>query len=99
MATYAELYDLRSDSALRNRVLVACAIAAEAIRIEDSGAANHAARLTWSKAVFADPNREAERMLWAVLAANKSATVAQITGASDATIQTAVNAAVNLFAG
>ena len=37
-------------------------------------------------------------MVWAVLAQNRTFTAAQITGADDATVQTAVNAAVNLLA-
>jgi hypothetical protein len=97
MATYAELFNLRSDSALRNKIAVACCVASEAIRVEDSGTANHAGRLTWARGVFADPNRESERMLMAVLAQNRTFTVAEITGAADADIQTAVNNAVNVF--
>jgi len=98
MASYAELYDLRANSALRNKVAVACVVAAQAIAVEDAGTANHAKRLAWAKLVFEDPEREAVRMLSAVLAANATATPAQISGASDATIQGAVNNAVNVFA-
>jgi len=98
MATYSELFDLRSNSALKNKITVACVIASESIRTEDPGTANHAARLAWAKAVFAAPEAEAERMFMAVLAQNAAATVAAITGATDAAIQTAVDAAVNVFA-
>jgi len=98
MATYDELLLASEDPGLRKKVKVACVVASEAIRVENTGTANHAARLTWAKAVFANPEQEAARMLWAVLAQNKSATLAQITGASDATVQTAVDAAVNVFA-
>lgn len=98
MATYQELYDLGSNSALRNRIAVACLIAAEAIRNEAAGTANHAARLVWAKAVFSGPESVATAMLMAVLAQNAAATVAQITGATDATIQIAVGNAVNVFA-
>ena len=98
MATYPELFGLCSNSALRNRVMVGCVIAAEAVRMEAENVANHANRLVWAKAVFANPAPEADRMLWAVLAQNNQLTVAQITGASDAALQTAVNAAVNVFA-
>ena len=34
MATYSELFGLWSNSALRNKVAVACVVAAEAIRTE-----------------------------------------------------------------
>lgn len=98
MATYAELFDLRSHSALKNRVSVGCIIAAEVIRGEDSGTANHTNRLTWAKAVFENPEHESTRMLWALLAANNTLTVAQLTGVTDANLQTSINNAVNLFA-
>jgi hypothetical protein len=98
MATYLELFDQRANSSLRNKVAVACIIAAEAIRTEDVNTVNHANRLTWAKSVFIQPMVEADRMLMAVLAQNKDATVSQINGASDSAIQTAVNASVNVFA-
>ena len=98
MATYQELFDLRSNDALRNKVAVACIVASEAIRTEAVNTTNHAARLVWAKAVFQNPNSESERMLWAILAQNAALTVSQITTASDASIQTAVNNAVNVFA-
>jgi len=98
MATYAELYSLRNDSALRNRVRVAVIVAADTIRTEDGGTANHTNRVIWAAAVFAAPTTEADRMFMAILAANKDATVAQIQSATDAAIQTKVDAAVDLFA-
>lgn len=98
MATYLELYALQSNDGLRNKLAVACIVAAEAIRTEAENTANHANRLVWAKAAFADPVGEAKRMMWAILAQNKTLTVAQITGASDEAIQTAVGNAVNVFA-
>jgi hypothetical protein len=99
MASYNELFDIaRTNSELKNKILVACIIASEAIRTEDVGTPNHANRLAWAKAVFAAPDVEASRMIMAVLAQNKNFTPAQITGASDATIQTAVDTAVDVFA-
>jgi hypothetical protein len=99
MATYTELYKLAlEDSVLRNKITTACIIAAEAIRGEDAGTANHANRLIWSKNVFENPAVESNRMLWAALAANNTLTVAQIQSASDASLQTVINSAVNLFA-
>lgn len=96
--TYTELYTLTSDSALRNRVTVACLVAAETIRGESAATPNHAARALWAGEVFANPTAEGTRMFPAVLAANVAFTVAQVQGASDAALQTAVNNAVNLFA-
>jgi len=98
MATYTELFGLRSNDDLRNRVSIACIVAAEAIRSESDATTNHANRLKWAKRVFEHPEIESARMLWALLAANKSATVAQITGVSDTNMQTGVDNAVNLFA-
>lgn len=98
MATYDELLQAAEHPALINRIRVACVVAAEAIRLEAAGTTNHANRMIWAKAVFQNPPAEANRMLWAVLAQNKAATLAQITGATDATIQTAVGNAVDVFA-
>lgn len=38
MATYSELFDLRSDAGLRNRIAVAVCVAADTIRQEDAAA-------------------------------------------------------------
>lgn len=96
--TYAELYDYKNNTALRNRVTVACMVAAEAIRSEDPGTANHANRMTWAKRVFGDPDAAGAQMLFAVLAANKDATPEQVEAATDGQIQTVVGNAVNVFA-
>lgn len=98
MATYDELLLASENAALRNKVRVACIVAAETVRTEAPATANHAERLAWAKAVFAAPVVEAERMLWAVLAQNKAAALSAIVGATDAAVQSAVDAAVNVFA-
>lgn len=98
MATYTELDLVAEDATFRDRVKVACIVAAESIRTEAPATPNNAARVQWARAVLLAPDREATRMVWAVLAQNRAATLAQITGATDAQIQTAVDGAVNLFA-
>lgn len=98
MATYKELFDLSSSDDLRNKVQVACIIAAETVRAESEAVNNHANRLKWAKAVFENPASMAKTMLWAILAGNSSATVSQIVNASDSAIQTKVTAAIDLFA-
>lgn len=98
MATYTELRGLINDPTLKDRVSIALLIAAEAIRTEDAGTANHVNRLLWAKKVLQDPDGNADDMLRALLAQNAALTVAQIQGATDAAIQTAVNGAVNIFA-
>ncbi len=98
MATYAELLTASTDATLNDKIRVACVVAAETVRTEAASVANHTERLKWAQKVFLDPSVEALRMTWAVLAQNRAATLAAITGASDAAVQTAVDAAVNVFA-
>lgn len=98
MATYAELLQASEDATLRNKVRVACVIAAETVRTEAAGVTNHTSRLAWAKTVYIAPESVMQRMLWAVLAQNQAATLAAILGASDATVQTAVNNAIDVFA-
>lgn len=98
MATYMELFDLGSDSGIRNKVAVACMVAAKTIADEEDITPNHVNRLLWAAQVFANPLGEAKRMYPVILATNKDATVATIQSASDATIQTAVDDHVDLFA-
>ncbi len=98
MATYNEILIAHADTGLLNRVRVAVVVAATDIMLESDAAPNHTNRLLWAKSVFSDPAIAGARMMWPVLAQNKAATLATITGADDATVQTAVNSAVNVFA-
>lgn len=98
MATYTELLTLSENETLRQKVRVACVIAAEVVRTESAGTANHAARMAWAKAVYVNPADVMQRMLWAVLAQNKAASFSTIAAADDATVQTAVTAAIDVFA-
>ncbi len=98
MATYLELRALFGHGELKNRVEVACLVAAEAIRTEAGGTENHANRVIWARRVFAAPGTVRDRMLMALLAANKGAEVAAITEALDDALQARVDAAVDLFA-
>jgi len=97
MATYIELIGAYDDSTLRQKIAVACVIAAETIRTEDPGVPNHTNRVAWAKKVYVSPTNVANEMIWPVLAQNKAQTLASIIGASDANIQTAVEAAVAAF--
>lgn len=98
MATYVELRGLFADPGLTIQVEVACIVAAETIRGEDAGVANHINRLAWAKLAFSNPLRVARQMIMALLAADKDMTIAQITGATDAAVQARVDVAVNVFA-
>ena len=95
MATYTELFDLRHNEVLRNRVTVACMVAAEKVMAEDPPVA---IRRKWAVAAFENPEAWGQRALRFLLAQNRELTTAQLTGATDAAIQTAVDATVNLFA-
>lgn len=92
MATYVELFNLRNDDGLRNKVAVAVTIKAQALF---DAASPTAAQLTWAKSAIADPSALADGYLKYLLAKNAASTVAQIQAASDATIQTAVGALVD----
>ena len=98
MATYNDIFNLHNHSELINRVTVACIVAAEGIMAELGTVDNHASRLIWASSVFQNPQAEAKRMYWAVLAANNDAEVAVILAATDAAIQTNVDEHVDLFA-
>ena len=95
MATYLELLNCAGDDGLNQKIRVAVVIAAEAIRTESQATTNHTARLAWGKSAYASPETAARSAIWAVLAQNAGATQSAILSASDATIQTAVNAAVD----
>jgi hypothetical protein len=99
MATFIELYTRGTDGGpLLQKVAAACVIQANTIRTE-TPPANSAARLAWARKALADPVTIARQMLWVVLAQNSAATLATIDGATDATILTAVAAAIDLVAG
>ncbi|MEE8207351.1 MAG: hypothetical protein V3T88_00125 [Nitrosomonadaceae bacterium] len=90
MATYTELRDLFNDGDLTNKVAVALIIAVNDLLLGTPDAADR----LYAARVFANPQSEARAVLMAVLAGNSSATVVQITGATDAAIQTKVDAVV-----
>ena len=90
MATYAEIRQLFSNSVLSEKMEVAVIIAANNLL---SGTET-AAQKVWAASVFANPRGEATKAMMAVLATHNALAVSQITGASDATVQTAVNAVV-----
>lgn len=94
MATYEELYDLRNDSTLRNRVLVAIVVKAQ--EIIDSVTPT-SAEVTWAEEALENPGMHLDGLLHYVLSANKDASVAQILGATDTAIQTNIDSAVDVF--
>ena len=98
MATYQELFDLRRNQELLDKVTVAVIVAAETIFAETGGTANHANRIVWAREASISPRAMAGVFMSAVLAANKTATVANIIGAADSAIQTNVDDVIDNFA-
>ena len=76
----------------------AVAVQADAIRQEAGATTNHTNRVKWAKQAFIDPQAMANKMSWAILAANAASTLAQIQAATDASLLSAVAAAVDTFA-
>ena len=97
MATYAEILAAAEDPTLLNKCRVAVIVSADTVRAESAGTTNHTARLAWASKATRDPVSEAKRALWCALAQNKALTSAQILAASDAAIQSAVDAAIDLL--
>jgi hypothetical protein len=54
MATLQELFDMRNDSELRNRVAAAGWNAAKDIFVEDAATPNHSERLVWAVKALGD---------------------------------------------
>ena len=92
MATYVELRSLMRDGTLAPKIQVCLAIKAHAIMQE---AAPSPGRLAWADAALPPSQSDAEKMLAYALAANKALTVQQILAASDASLQTVIDAAVD----
>lgn len=99
MATYLELQEIQRNESFRSRVAVACVISAETIRLENPATPNHDARLAWARTCYQNPGVAASSMVWPVLAQNSGLSQAAILGSTDAQLQTAVNAAINVFSG
>lgn len=99
MATYLELRSLlRGETELTQKVEAAVIIAADAINQEAATTPNHANRLIWAQQVFQSWATKAREMLPALIAADKSASLVGIKNASDATIQSYIDAVIDVFA-
>lgn len=90
MASCTEIRALFSNDELRNRITVATVIASNAALAGTPTAAQQ----KFANWVFSNPDQAGSRVLMAVLAANNTFTAAQITGATDATLQSAVNSVI-----
>lgn len=93
MATYDELYSaVKSNSTLRNRITAACQDLANTILGESNPTPS---RKGWATATRDNPDGAVNEVIWPVLIENKANTVAQINGATDAQILTAVTSQIN----
>lgn len=95
MATYAELNGLYSNGDLMVKVSVACVIKAHSL-LQGTPSAD---QKTIAKAILENPPGYAKTVIKYVLAANANATPTQITDATDSTVQTHVDAAINALVG
>lgn len=97
MATYSELFSVQNDPTLRNKIQVACIVKAQALIDLASPTVNQVA---WANSALTNPTQMMVKIMPYVLAANKSATQANILSASDSAVQTNVDSAVDkLIAG
>lgn len=97
MATFQELTNLMATGTretLLRKVEWATLIKAQTLI---DGANPSAAELNWANNALMDTENVALRLLKYVIAANSSATTSQITNATDTTIQTNVDAAVDVL--
>jgi len=105
MASYIELRNLMNDADLRNKVTTATIIGAQGVMDDPTTFPTVTAdtvlqtdRLLWAARALNSPGGEGNKILMSVLAANAALSVAQIQAASDAGIQTNVNAVLDLLA-
>ena len=94
MAAYSELYAQRDNDDLRQRIEVALTLKAQAY-LDDANPTQE--QRAWAKQIFQDGHSESIRMLKYLLAKNKSSTIAQIIGASDAALSAQIDVVANQF--
>jgi hypothetical protein len=98
MATYADLYALSGTDAsepLRRKILVAICVKANAL----AKATPTAAQKAFALEALRNPDSYLAQIFHYILADYNTSAVAAITGATDAQVQTAVNAAVDTLLG
>jgi len=98
VAKYSDIQDLYNKRALLPSIMTAVAIAAQQIVAEAPATPNHAQRLLWAARALRNPEQMARDMELGIYAANAGFTILQITSATDAAIQTAVNNLIDTFA-
>jgi len=93
--TLQELFELKDDSSLRNRVAAACWVECKTIFTEADTVESHAERIKWAVSVLRDSETgtRINEMFKAVLVV-----LTDPSTATDANIQTAVGQIINKFA-
>ena len=98
MALYKDLVGLDQYDILLRQIIVSIAIEAKLITDAiGTGSPPTANQIAWAKNALNNPQTEQARVFWYVIAANNTATIAQIQTATDSAVQTNVHAAVALF--
>lgn len=99
MATYTELYDIYGQATLdplKKKIITAAVIKANVITKLSTPTA---AQKQWAISTLAAPENALKSLLNFILAEYNTATLATISGATDASVQTAVNNAVDTLFG
>lgn len=92
---YLDIYGLRTSQNLHNRVVVGVVSCVATILSESAGTARHAERVVWAYWALQNTSVAADQLLWGVLT---DATIAAAgEAATDAQLQTRINAIVNYF--
>lgn len=104
MATYQELKLLSNDSTLIDRLTTAIAITAYDVGQEpapgsppDPTDPTYVSRRGWARETLYNPDGQARRVIWLLLAQYNNLTTVQIQGVTDANLQAAVDASLELF--
>lgn len=99
MATYEELFTEYGANSLYGKLVTSILVAADTILNELVSVNGHADRVAWAKEALKDPDSQVQALWGAMLAANKGLSIVTIQSATDASIQTNVDAAINIVAG
>jgi len=91
MATYTELFELRQDAGLLNKITTAIAIKSKNV-IDGAGTAG---QKDWAREAINNPSGVSEKVIWFMLVANKDNSIAQIQGANDSAVQANTDVAID----
>jgi hypothetical protein len=98
MATLLELYNIRANSSLQNRIVQGAMLVAQEIIDEAPATTNHVNRVKWAVAVMKAPDGWGDILLRVLVAKNPTLTIVQLTGVTDEALLTALRTVVNTFA-